>query len=115
MFVQSLATFGLSGLGSESRDIRLVISNFFSNGGCRRVPAFLLFETLWDFFVSQVAPVEFETLKLFGQGTKALLGEEVVRLENLRLANEDVRTLYFLISFHVAFKEVHKLSNELRA
>ena len=115
MFVQSLATFGLGGLGSESRYIRLVIRNVFNNGGCHRVPAFLFFKTLWDFSVSQVASVEFETFKLFWQGTKALLSEEVVWLENLRLANEEVRTLYFLVSFHVAFKEVHEVSNELRA
>jgi hypothetical protein len=108
-------TFGLGSLGSESRDIRLVIRNVFSNGGCHRVPAFLLFETLWDFSVSQVTSIEFETFKLFGQGTKALLGKEVVWLENLRLANEEVRTLYFLVSFHLAFKEVHEVSNELRA
>jgi len=54
-------------------------------------------------------------MELFWQRTKTLLGKEVVWLENLRLANEEVRTLYFLVYFHVPFKEVHKLSNELRA
>ena len=109
------SSLGRSGPVSESRDIRLVIRNVFNNGGCHRVLAFLLFETLWDFSVSQVASIEFETFKLFGQGTKALLGKEVVWLENLGLANEEMRTLYFLVSFHVAFKEVHEVSNELRA
>ena len=34
MFVQGLATFGLGGLGSESRDIGLVVRNVSINGGC---------------------------------------------------------------------------------
>ena len=114
MFVNMFTSLSHSSLVCQSRYIRLVIRNVFSNGGCR-APTFLLFETLWNFSVSQVASVEFETFKLFGQGTKALLGEEVVWFESLRLANEEVRTLYFLVSFHVAFKEVHKLINELRA
>ena len=70
---------------------------------------------LRDLSVGKVTAILFEVFELIRHGTEALLLEEVVWFEDLGLANEEVRTLYFLTSFHVSFKEFNKVSNELRA
>ena len=118
MFVQSFATFGLDGLSSESRDIRLVIRNVFSNGGGRRVPAFLLLLlfllVLLNFSVCEVTTILLEVFELVRYGTKALFGEETTWLEDLGLANKEVTSLKLRFFFKFFFEKFNDVTNKLR-
>jgi hypothetical protein len=91
-----VVSFPTSGVNGESWDIGLVVKNV-SIDGDYWVPAisllvfFLL--VLLDLLVCEVTVILPQAFELFRYGTKALLGEELVWPEDLRLANEEVASL----------------------
>ncbi len=82
MFVRVFPTFGLGGLGSENRDVGLVIRNVPINRNCHRIPAFplLLFFllVLLNLSIDKVTTILLEVFEQVRYGTKALLSEKLV-------------------------------------
>ena len=95
--------------------IPILFSKLFNS---RSVPLFhwffLSYKNLLDLSVSQVALTKFEIFKLFWQRSKALLSEESVWFEKVRLPNKEMSSLYFWVSLHFPFKELDKVTDELR-
>jgi hypothetical protein len=78
----------------QSRDIRLVIRKVFDS---QQVPTFpfllLFFLALLNLPIGYVTTILLEVLELVRYGTKALLSEETVWLEDLGLTNKEVTPL----------------------
>jgi hypothetical protein len=103
MFIQCFAPSCLVGLGSESRDIRLVIRKVFNS---QQVPTlldlllfflsfvgnrnFFLLNSKSYFSVHKITAILFEMLELVGHSAKALLLKEFMWLEELGLAQNEV-------------------------
>ena len=90
MFVQGFPSSCLVCLCGHTGYVRHAVVKLFLRLLLPLVRLCLYFFILYHLSVSQVAPIKLETFELFGQWAKALFSKELVRLEDLRLADEEV-------------------------
>ncbi len=98
MLVYVFPPCGLGSLACQSRHIRLSVVELFNLFLVALIFSFL--NSTSYFSVGEITAILLEMLELVGHSAKALLLEEFMRLEELGLAQNEVRDRYAPLCLH---------------